>query len=275
LRVIYADSTSSGWAVSAIPDYGAAALSALYELDGASYTVNQTSLSTSTPDGHIHWLEDVGATFAGSEDKPFTLTEQAPVGTPFRRYYKASFGPDANGFNWNVYVCIYPGDPGMIAYRFDCINPSGSAITLNNGSGDAMEVALLAGLQQTDGTWIPSNGGYGVVGGTNTVGWPATATGADPDYVYITPVAGKGVSIGQMTVRQKPWTTISPAWTTPSLVYLQNTARLKLKVQGGLASFPGSTTSTVYLLNARRGGDCGGLSCAWHTHHECGNLHHL
>lgn len=251
-RVIYADSTSSGWAVGMVPTYGGALISPWYQLDANTFGANQTGMGTTSPDGHIHWLEQSsGGAFSGSEDVKYTLTELAPTGTAFRRYYQASFGPDANGFNWVVYVCIYPGDPGLIAYRFDCTNPSGTAKSL--ASSDSLEIALLGGLQQSDSTWNAANGGYGTVGGTNHVGWPASLTSIEPDYVYITPNTGNGVTIGQETVKHTSLSGLG--WSSLQMDYLQASGasgRLKVKVQGTFTSFPGNTTQTVYLLNALR-----------------------
>lgn len=246
------DAAGNGWSVGIIPTYGGDLISSWYDVALTVAGANQTSLTTSVPDGKIHWLEQNGVgTFAGSEDKPFTLVEQAPTGTTFRRYYKGTFGPDANGFNWAVYACVYPGDPGLIAYRLDCINPSGSAITLSGSDG--LEIALIGGMQQADATWAYTNGGYGTLAGGNTTPWPtASGTGnlvtADPDYVYITPANGGATTLGQFTVKQKATTAFSPAWSNAQLAVLVNSSREKIKLQGDISSFPASTTSTVYLL---------------------------
>jgi hypothetical protein len=252
-----ATADGGGWRRGIIATYGGMLESSIYEVDNNVAGTNQTSLSTSTPDGAIHWLEqNGGGGFAGSEDLPFTLTELAPTGIGLRKYYKGTFGPDPNGFNWQVTACIYPGDPGYSYLRFDCINPSGSAITLSGSDG--MEIALIGGLQQADSTWNATNGKYGTVGGTAST-WPtASGTGnlitADPDYVMIAPASGSGITVGRATVKQKAVTAFSPAWSNPQLAALVNASRLKLKLQGDISSFPGSTTSTVYLLDILRRG---------------------
>ena len=249
--ISYQDASGGGWTWGIIPTYGGDLFSSKYERDGGSDGANQASLTTTTSGGHVHWLEQnsVGA-FAGSEDNAFTLTELAPTGTAFRRYYKGTFGPDSNGFNWSVTACVYPGDPGFVAYRYDCINPTSSAIAL--AGSDGMEIALVGSMEQADATWTPANGFYGQVGGTPTSGWPSALTLTDPDYVGITPAVASGLTLGFLTVKQQRVTAYSPAWANAQIQYLQNTSRLKLKVQGDLSSFPGSATQTVYLLLALR-----------------------
>lgn len=250
--VTYTDGSNSGWSVGIIPTYGGATISPWYEVDGGVTSANQTSLTTSIPDGKVHLLEQaLNGVFDGSEGHPYTLSEQGPAtGTSFRRYYSGSYGPDANGFNWTVSTCIYPGDPGFIAYRFDITNPNGTAIQL--APNDSLEFAIIGGLQQADTTWSPANGGYGTLAGGDTVGWPSGLTVVDPDYMYIVPAVGSGLSIGVATIKQKAISAYSPPWANPQIQYLQNTSRLKVKLQGDLGSFPANTTATFYLLSVLR-----------------------
>jgi len=250
--VVVTDQNGNGNYWGMISTYGAALITSWGPVTASTLGTNQTSLTTSTPDGKWHWLEQNGVgTFAGSEDLPYTLTELGPTGSPFRRYYKGTFGPDPNGFNWQVTACIYPTrDGSLVALRYDCINPTGSAIAL--AGSDGMEVALIGGMQQADSTWVATNGKYGTVGGSETA-WPtASGTGnlvtADPDYVYITPAGGGSTTFKQITVKQKHVTALAPAWSNGQLAALVNASRLKLKQQGDISSFAGSTTSTMYLL---------------------------
>lgn len=250
--VVVTDQNGNGNYWGMIPTYGADLITSWGPVTANTLGTNQTSLSTTTADGKWHWLEQnsVG-TFAGSEDLPYTLTELGPTGSAFRRYYKGTFGPDANGFDWQVTACIYPTrDGSLVALRYDCTNPTGSAIAL--AGSDGMEVALIGGMQQADATWVATNGKYGTVGGAETV-WPtASANGnlvvADPDYVYITPAGGGSTTFKQITVKQKHVTALLPAWSNGQLAALVNASRLKLKQQGDISSFAGSTTSTMYLL---------------------------
>ena len=246
------DGTQSGFRVGMIPGYGAATITSFYEVDGGVVSPNQTSLTTSIPDGHVHLLEQSpGGNFDGSEGHPYTLNENAPAGTSFRRSYTGSYGPDTNGLNWAVTTVIYPGDPGFIAYRFDMINPGGTAIAL--ASSDSLEFALIGGLQQNDTTWTPTNGGYGTLAGGNTVGWPASLTVVDADYVYITPSAASNHTLGVATIKQKKASTYTLPWGNVQLQYLQNTSRLKVKLQGDVAlTVPANSTQTFYLLNVFR-----------------------
>lgn len=250
--VVVTDQNGNGNYWGMIPTYGADLITSWGPVAASVLGTNQTSLTTSTPDGKWHWLEQNGVgTFAGSEDLPYTLTELGPTGSAFRRYYKGTFGPDVNGFNWQVTACIYPTrDGSLVALRYDCINPTGSAIAL--AGSDGMEVALIGGMQQADSTWVATNGKYGTVGGAETA-WPvASANGnlvaADPDYVYITPAGGGSTTFKQITVKQKHVTALAPAWSNGQLAALVNASRLKLKQQGDISSFAGSTTSTMYLL---------------------------
>lgn len=254
----YTDPAGDGWAVGLIPTYGGLALSSWYEVASGAQGVNQTSLTTNAPDGRMTVdVQSSGGVYTSSESTPFTLTELAPTGTAFRRYYQGAYGPDANGLNWRATVCVYPGDPGLLVTRFDLINPGGSPLALN-ASDDSIEVALIQGMQVADATWNYLNGGYGTVGGANVTPWPtASANGnpvsADPDYVYITPAASGGsTTIGQVTVKQQPTTAYAPAWSSPQLAVLLDSVHLKIKVFGDLAAIPASSTSTFYFLNALR-----------------------
>ena len=250
--IVITDPNGNGNYWGMIPSYGAVAISAWGPVAANVLGANQTSMTTSVPDGKWHWLEQnaVGA-FAGSEDgQNWTLTELGPTGSSFRRYYRGTWGPDANGFTWTAYVCVYPSDPVRISVRYDMANLGGSSIAL--AGSDGVEVAVVAGMQQNDATWVATNGKYGTVGSAETA-WPtASANGspvvADPDYFYIVPANGGATTYTQYTVKQKRSASLSPAWASPQVSALVNTSRLKLKQQGDMTSFPANTTSTLYLL---------------------------
>src|SRR5712691_8303508 len=78
--------TNNGWAVGYRPSYGGMPFSAWYEINNGVWSVTQIA-DTTRPDGFIHVLEQLGSTYAGSEDPQFTATEQAPTGTLVRRRY--------------------------------------------------------------------------------------------------------------------------------------------------------------------------------------------
>lgn len=251
--VVYTDAQGYGAEVALIPSYGGANVASWYEIDnnngptGSNTATNEHALTTSTPDGWVHEFTNKGGTFLGSEDFTYTSQEQAPTGTDFRRYYLAQKTVnDGNGFQWNVYTCIYPGDPMLIMETIQCINTSGSSIAL--AGSDGMEVALIAGLEQANSTWAPANGGYGTVGGSNTSGWPSALTNGQPDYFYILPAAASGINLGTGAVKLEDLTALSPAWSSLQFQYLQNTSRLKVKIQATVSTFPASTTHTIHIL---------------------------
>lgn len=251
--VTYTDATNSGWALGIIPSYGGMLLSPWYAVNSGTTSANQTSLTTSVPDGGVHWLDQSpGAVFAGSEDVKFAnaggLTEIAPAGTVFRRYYKGIGDTnDANGFAWTVWACIYPGDPGLVALRFDLHNPSGSPISLN--ATDSLEIALIGGLQQSDSTWAAANGRWNTLAGTEAA-WASTLTNGEPDYAYITPANGGATNIGRMTVKHTSLSGLG--WSSLQTEYLANASRLKFKVQGAQSSVAAGATQTVYALYVLR-----------------------
>ncbi len=243
----WTNSSGDGWQVGLIPTYGGAIISPWYEIASNTTSINQTSLATTIPDGFIHWLTNRSGTYLGTESSAYTLAEQTPTGTGFRRYYSGTVptsGTDANGFNYLVKTAIYPGNPGFIADRVDATNPSGSAITL--GAADSLEVTLIGGLQEVgENVWDFSNGGYGTVGGSNTVGWP-TLTSTNPDYVYITPKNASGISTGVETVIKTKLT--SNGGSSNVVDYDQNTSRLKVYEYATIANFSALTTKTFYYL---------------------------
>jgi hypothetical protein len=244
--------TNNGWQVGLIPGYGGADVSPWYEIANNATSVTQTSLATTIPDGFLHLLDNKGGTFQGTEDQPYTLSELSPTGTGFRRYYSAqtpTSGVDANGFQYKVNTAVYAGNPGFLVHRIDIINPGSSSINL--AGFDGIETALIGGLQQAgESVWSPVNGGYGTVGGSIISGWPASLTSVNPDFVYILPNAGSGITTGVIAVQKTSLAALGA--TSIQIQYLQNSNRLKLKVQGNLSSFPANTTFTLYYLQVLR-----------------------
>ena len=92
------------------------------------------------------------------------------------------------------------------------------------------------------------------MGGASVQGLPTTATPGSPNYFYIIPAAGSGVSDGVAAVLATKLSTLSLA--NLQIQTLVNGNRLKVGVFGDNAvagqdySFPGGTTITFYLLQA-------------------------
>lgn len=209
---VYKDATGSGWAIGANPWYGGMPSSAWYQLDPTlnttlpqktSLTGNLMTLLTTQSGGQEHWEEDAAGGFQASELPTFAnagnFTELAPASTPFRAYLKAiGDAPDANGISWTAYMCVYPGDPGLVVFRFDQHNGSGAAISV-----DESDIELIASLltdtgANPTGAWNASNGFIGTIGGSVINGWPADSvhTAGTFDYCGITPDSSSGLKLG-------------------------------------------------------------------------------
>lgn len=245
------DASGNGWAVGMIPAYGGMPFSPVYEMDAAVRGPNQVSLATSNPDGFLHILAQNGSgVFTGTEDPTFSPTELAPTGLTGRRWYDTGTVQPSTGpaLRYRIRTVVYPGDPGFLFHRIDITNPSASAVSL--ATTDSLEVAMIGGLQQSDATWATGNGKYGTVGGTEAA-WPGTLTTANPDYCYITPASGHGVSISPFTVK-KTGLVEAVGMTSNQVEYLQNSSRLKFKLQASKSSIPGSASYTLYYLQGFR-----------------------
>lgn len=272
----YTDVNGKGWAVGSNPWYGGMPLSAWYELNATLNTAlpqkttttgNQMSLLTTQSGGWSHWENDI-VSFQSSELVTFAntgnFTELAPVSTPFRAYLKAIGDTnDANGISWQSTVCIYPGDPGLMVFRFDMTNAGASK------QADESDFQLIASLVGDNGAnpvgvWNPNNAFYGNIGGTTTVGWPSSGTtvSATLDYTGITPNSNSGITLGVGAAIISPPTTAmhwpdyglqmnesGPSSTVPT--------RIKFGLQygvGSLYTIPANTTYTFYVLRALRYG---------------------
>lgn len=192
--------SGGGWRLGFIPNYGGGLLSSWYELNSSGVVVGQNNdnLSTSRPDGIIHIATTESARFLGTEEGIFsTPTEQAPIGTGFRRGLQIRVpvaGADLNGFDYTVTDYIYPGDPGFRVVRLDMHN-SGTQ-TLDGVSPGGLEFAMVAGLNNNSSEWPLSNSGYGFVGGAVTTPVPTAQTAGEPDYMYSTPGGSAGKILG-------------------------------------------------------------------------------
>lgn len=269
---IYQDATGSGWAIGANPWYGGMPASAWYQIDPGlnttlpqrtSKTGNLMSLLTTQSGGIVHWEEAGPNGFQSSELLTFQnanhFTELAPTGTPFRAYLKAiGDASDANGISWTATMCVYPGDPGLVVFRFDQHNPTASAISV-----DESDIELIASLLTDSGSpagvWKPSNGFIGAIGGSITNGWPADGvwTAGTFDFCGILPDASSGIVLGTgAAVLADPsvqfgWTqggyeahTTAPG-TTPG--------RIKFGFYSDVTSnwnIPAGQTNTYYILRA-------------------------
>jgi hypothetical protein len=246
----WTDASGNGWRVGTIPGYGGANIATWYEVDKGVVGPTQSALNTTNPTDLIHdFTQSSSGAYWGSESTPYAQTALAPVGSGLRAGYQArvpSTGVDPNGFVHTITTYVYPGDPGFMIDRFDITNPSQSSIQLS--STQSVEYDVISGLENADGTWSVANGGYGNVGGTPVQGWPTTATAGDPDYFYITPASGSGVSDGVLAV---PATKLSAlGLVNVQLLGESNSHRVKVLVYGNNAVFPAGTTTTFYVLQA-------------------------
>lgn len=251
----YVDGSGNGWQVGMNGSYGGALVEEVEEIDANVVSAAEVTESTSVADGFIHVLaQSAGAVFSGSEDPTYTLVQLAPYGTNVRRYWDSGTVTPSSGpaLNYRVRTMVQPGDPGFLFHRIDITNPSGSAVSL--AASDSLEIAMIGGLSQAlqggVNAWQPANGLYANVGGTETA-WPASLTTANPDYIYITPQSGAGLSLTPFAIK-KTGLVEAAGVTSGQIEYLQNASRLKMKLQGTLASFPASTTFTLYYLQGFR-----------------------
>jgi len=248
--VTWTDATGNGWRIGSIPGYGGANTADWYEVDGGVVGANQTSLNTTSPSDLAHdWTESTSGAFWGSESTPYAQVSLPPLAPSFRVGFQATVpaaGTDPNGFVHTVTTYIYPGNPGFIVDRFDITNPSSKPIQL--ATTGAISYDVISGLEQLDTTWNAANGGYGWVGSAPVQGWPSAATPGDPDYFYIVPSAGSGVSDGIVAVLATKLSTSGVL--NPQIQDGLNSHRVKVTVFGDDQVFPANTTITFYLLQA-------------------------
>jgi len=252
----YIDQSGNGWRVGTIPGYGGANIAMWYEVDACSVGPTQSSLDTTSPDDLAHdYTQSLSGNFVGSENSPYTQVALPPSIPAFRAAMQAtvpSTGVDANGFVHTVTTYVYPGNPGFIVDRFDITNPSSSPILLS--PTQPIQFWTISGLEQANSTWAAADGGYGTVGGSAVQGLPTAATPGSPDYFYIVPSSGSGVSDGVAAVLATQLSTLSLG--NLQIQTMVNGNRLKVGVFGDNAvagadySFPAGTTITFYLLQA-------------------------
>ncbi len=245
----WTDAAGNGWRVGTIPGYGGANISTWYEVDGG-VAVLQSNLNTVNPTDLMHdFTQSPSGAYWGSESTPFTQAQLGPLAPAFRVGYQATVpatGVDPNGFTHTITTYVYPGDPGFFIHRFDITNPSQSPIPL--AASQSVEYDVISGLEQADSTWRLANGGYGNIGSQPVQGWPTTPTPVSPDYFYLLPSAGSGVSDGVLAV---------PATKLASLGLLNiqllgeaDSHRMKVVVYGNNSVFPAATTVSFYVLQA-------------------------
>jgi PKD repeat protein len=250
----YIDGSGNGWRVGTIPGYGGANLAMWYEVDGCAVGPTQSALDTTSPDDLAHdYTQSTSNNFIGSEDSPYTQVQLPPSIPSFRAGMQAtvpSTGVDANGFTHTVTTYVYPGNPGFIVDRFDITNPSSSPILLS--PTQPLQLWTISGLEQANSTWAAANGGYGTVGGSSFQGVPTSATPGAPNYFYLDPASGSGVSDGISAALATNLSSLGLA--NLQLEALVNGNRLKIGVFGDNSvagqdySFPAGTTITFYLL---------------------------
>jgi len=272
----YTDASGSGWAVGANPWYGGMPVSAQYQLDPmlnttlpqrTSQTGNLHSLLTTQSGGTVHWEEAVGGVYQSSELLTFANTgnfsELAPVNTPFRAYLKCVGDMrDSNGFSWQSTVCIYPGDPGLMVFRFDQTNNTGS--TISPTESDIQLIASLVGDNGANptGAWNPANAFYGTIGAAPTLGWPPAGAvqSGTLDYTGVTPDAAvSALSLGIGAAVSAYPTALG--WPANGFVMNENgaSATIPTRIKFGFSYGPGTAwnitagqTNTYYVLRVLR-----------------------
>ena len=272
---IYKDASGSGWAVGANPWYGGMPVSAQYQLDPTlnttlpqktTQTGNLHSLLTTQSGGTVHWEEYV-TSYQSSELLTFAntgnFTELAPASTPFRAYLKAiGDTADANGFSYQATVCIYPGDPGLMVYRFDQTNNTAS--TISPTESDIQLIASLVGDNGANptGAWNPANAFYGTIGAAATVGWPTAGAvqSGTLDYTGVTPdtaVSALSLGIGAAVIEYPT----GLGWPANGYVMNENgaSATIPTRIKFGFSYGPSTAwnitagqTHTFYVLRVLR-----------------------
>lgn len=271
----YTASDGSGWAIGANPWYGGMPASAWYQLDPTlnttlpqrtSLTGNLMSLLTTQSGGIVHWEEDSSGGFQASELPTFAnagnFIELAPTNTPFRAYVKAiGDAADANGISWTAWMCVYPGDPGFVVFRFDQHNGTGAAISV-----DESDIELIASLltdtgANPTGAWNAANGFIGTIGGSVTNGWPAESVhqAGTFDYLGITPDVSSGLTLGTgAAVIADP--SVAFGWSNGGYeahitAASGNPGRIKIGFYSDVTSawnIPAGQTNTFYVLRVFR-----------------------
>jgi PKD repeat protein len=246
----WTDAAGNGWRVGTIPGYGGANISTWYEVDGGVVGPTQSNLNTTNPTDLFHdFTQSPSGAYWGSESTPYAQASLGPIAPAFRVGYQATVpasGVDPNGFTHTVTTYVYPGDPGFLVNRFDITNPSASPIQLS--PTQSIEYDVISGLNTATATWRLGNGGYGNVGSAPVQGWPTSPAPGNPDYFYVVPAAGSGVSDGILAV---------PATKLASLGLLNvqvlgeaDSHRMKVVVYGNNGVFPSATTESFYVLQA-------------------------
>jgi hypothetical protein len=244
----WTDASGNGWRVGTIPNYGGANIATWYEVDNGVVGPTQSSLNTTNPTDLIHdFTQSSSGAYWGSESTPFA---QASLGaSAFRVGYQATVpaaGVDPNGFTHTVTTFVYPGDAGFMVSRFDITNRSSAPIQI--AGTESVEYDVISGLESADSTWRLANGGYGYIGSAPVQGWPTSPTPGNPDYFYITPAAGSGVSDGILAVPATKLTSLGLL--NIQLLGESNSHRVKVLIYGNNSLFPAATTLTFYVLQA-------------------------
>lgn len=254
----YVDSNGNGVKRGFVPAYGGMGGVPWYETNANVDSVSQVSLSTTKADSILHiyshtaafgWLASEDPTYAGT----FVELSAAAV-RAVRAYYDSGISAaDANGFTWRARTAMFPGEPFITVVRFDMVN----AGPVTTSPTDSYEFTLLSGLTQAlqngISAWQLADSGYGFVGGAQTLPVPGGPTAVEPDYLFIKPHAGSGVSTGIVSVKRQSVSAFTGS-TNVQLLTALNANRLKIYLTGDNAGATGAATRTWYQLQAFRRG---------------------
>ncbi|SRR6266487_593678 len=249
----YTNSNGDGVRRGFVPAYGGMGGVPWYEMDASAQSISQISLATSKADSIMHIYSHVGSVWLASEDPTYTLSELSSAAVrAVRAYYDSgTSAQDANGFTWRARTVILPGEPMITVVRFDMVN-SGSVTT---AATDSYEFTTLSGLTQVlqNGViaWQLADSGYGFVGGAQTTPIPGGPTVIEPDYMFIKPHAGSGVSTGVVSVKRQSVNAFSGS-SNVQVLTASNANRLKIYYTGDNAGATAPATRTWYQFMAFR-----------------------
>lgn len=248
--VTFEDASGNGIRFGFIPAYGGRGGVPWYDIAGGAVSIPQGSLATSKAGSNFHIYSHVGAAFWASEDPPYpSVIELSSLAVHNVRAYidSGTSAVDANGFTWRARTALFPGEPFAVIERIDMVN----AASVTTATTDSYEVTALSSLTQvTQGgvvAWQLANGGYGSVGGSATTPLPSSLTATEPQYLWIAPQAGSGVTHGVLSVRKQTGAAFVGA-TAANLASQVNSTRLKVYHQYDRGTATPAATRTWYQL---------------------------
>ena len=253
----YTNANGDGTKRGFVPAYGGMGGVPWNEINGNVDGPPQISLSTTKADSIMHIYSQIAGVYLASEDPTYASTFaelSAAAVRAVRAYYDSgTSAQDANGFTWRARTVILPGEPMLTVVRFDMVN----AGSVSTAATDAYEFTMLSGLTQAlqggVSAWQLANSGYGFVGGAQTAPVPGGPTSVEPDYLWIKPQSGSGVSTGIVSVKRQSISAFVGG-TNVQLLTALNANRLKVYYACDHAAATGAATRTWYQFMAFRRG---------------------